>query len=286
MPFPAYATYPGGNGLIAYGTNRGVRAIQPDGANDHSLMSSERFVTDVAFSPDGSSVVVAEETLHGDRIVMVNLYTAVRRIVLASRNAPTQTIYSVAMSPNGDSIVFCSGFSGHLYTVGADGFGLSKIANGYCYADWGIDGRIVAQKGIFPGDGDRLVTVMNPDGSNRVVVARFPDAKASWDTVYILVPSWAPDGSSVVFTAQRHRIQPDLWAVDSDGSHLRRLTDTRVKSESGPMYSPDGTRIVFSVLGSRSSSKDLWLMNADGSQPTRLTNTATRDEYSFAWQST
>lgn len=59
-----------------------------------------------------------------------------------------------------------------------------------------------------------------------------------------------------------------------------------MKSEGGPVYAPDGTTIVFSVLGSRSSSEDLWLMNADGSQPTRLTHTAARDEYSMAWQST
>lgn len=109
LPLPANATYPGGNGLIAYGTDGGIRVIQPDGSNDHSLLASTRLVTDVAFSMDGLSALIAEETLHGDRIVMLDLYTGIRSIVLAPRDAPTQTIYSVSMSPNGDSIVFCSG---------------------------------------------------------------------------------------------------------------------------------------------------------------------------------
>ncbi|MBP2324822.1 Tol biopolymer transport system component [Kibdelosporangium banguiense] len=59
-------------------------------------------------------------------------------------------------------------------------------------------------------------------------------------------PQLSPDGRSVVFDAAQPGagVQRDLWLIGSDGSGLRRLTDTPA-NESSPTFSPDGTEIAF-----------------------------------------
>jgi Tol biopolymer transport system component len=99
-----------------------------------------------------------------------------------------------------------------------------------------------------------------------------------------LIPSWAPDASAVVFAAQRLRIHPDIWWVGSDGSNLHKLTDTFSKSEYGPVFSPDGTEIVFSLLDPQATNTDLWLMDPNGTILGQLTDTPATDEYPLAWQ--
>ena len=285
---PAGATFPGGNGDIAYLTRNGARAVQADGSGDHQLATTGGDgLWDVRYSPDGSSIVFTDFTRKGARILQQNLTTGDRTVILKRSDAPGSFIDSIAMSPDGASVVFCSSRRvSRLYTVQTDGTGLVKVGSsvGYCFADWSVDDRIVASKGIFNEDGDRLVTTMDPDGSNQEVIAALPPAKQAWGILYLLVPTWAPDGSAVAFTAQRHRIHPDIWSVNADGSGLHKLTDTKRVSEAGPVYSPDGTLVAFARSDDRFRG-DIWVMGADGSSPTQVTDT-TRGEYPRSWQST
>ena len=52
------------------------------------------------------------------------------------------------------------------------------------------------------------------------------------------------------------------WSLSSDSERLQA-------SESIPVWSPDGSRVVFTRDGSR----DVWFVNADGGTPIRLINT-------------
>jgi Tol biopolymer transport system component len=125
---------------------------------------------------------------------------------------------------------------------------------------------------------------MDPNGEDRTVIATFPPTGASWDVVYELVPSWAPDGSAVVFSGQRYRIHPDIWSVGSDGSDLHKLTDTSSTSESGPVFSPDGSEIVFAKRDGATDISDLWLMDPSGGNLTQRTDTPAVSEFPIAWQ--
>ena len=67
-------------------------------------------------------------------------------------------------------------------------------------------------------------------------------------------PVWSPDGRRIAFTCAGAGALPgdlpngDLCVIDADGSNFRRLTETP-SSESDPAWSPDGSRIAF-TLGS------------------------------------
>jgi Tol biopolymer transport system component len=285
---PASATYAGTNGEIVYGTAGAVRAMSPDGSGDHLFSSLGGFIWAVSFSSDGAKAAVVNSTGRGDRIVLLDLVNDTRSVVLSVHKWAAHVegaLSSVALSPHARRIAFSDGsYPRHLFTIHTDGSNLTKIANGYADADWGSNGRIVASKGIFHFQGKRLIATMDPDGGNRTVIATFPPVNDSWNTVYELVPSWAPDASAVVFTAQRYRIHPDIWWVGSDGSNLHKLTDTFSKSESGPVFSPDGTEMVFSISGAGANNADLWFMDPNGAIIGQLTDTPAVSEYPLAWQ--
>jgi Tol biopolymer transport system component len=284
MSLPAHATYPGANGEIVYGRDGQIRAMLADGSDDHQLSAFDGYFSSVSFSSDGTKAAVAEYTTRGDRIVLIDLAAETRSVVLSPAKTPTEVLSSVALAPHAHRVAFSDGsYPRHLYTVGIDGSHLTKIATGYGDVDWGSNGRLVASNGIFHGDGTRFIATMDPDGGDVTVIATFPAVKDSWGSVYELVPSWAPDASAVVFTAQRYRIHPDIWWVGVDGSHLHKLTDTDKTSESGPTFSPDGTEVVFSVLQPHATETDLWLMAPDGTNVTQLTSTTASGEYPIAW---
>jgi Tol biopolymer transport system component len=283
---PASGTYPGSNADIVYVTDGGIRAMLDDGSGDHLFTSLGGYIGDVAFSADGTKAAVVDPNNKGsDRIFLLDLMNDTQRVVLPVRKAPTGVLSSVALSPHAHSIIFCDGnYPRHLWKFRIDRGDPTKIAKGYCNADWGSNGRIVASKGTFHFEGERLIATMDPNGKNKTVIATFPATKEAWNIVYELVPSWAPDASAVVFAVQRYRITPDIWWVGADGSNLHKLTDTISVSESGPVFSPDGTEIVFSLVDPPSENSDLWLMDPTGGNLTQLTDTPASFEYPLAWR--
>src|SRR5256885_742508 len=60
----------------------------------------------------------------------------------------------------------------------------------------------------------------------------------------------------------------NLWLVDEDGSHPRRLTVHRAR-DTHPRFSPDGKWIAFS--SARYGNNDVFVIPAEGGESKRLT---------------
>jgi len=86
-------------------------------------------------------------------------------------------------------------------------------------------------------------------------------------------PTAAPDGSAVVYALRQADRESDrdvvtLWRVGTDGTAAHRLTAG--PADSGPVYSPDGTRIAF-LRATDGSAPQLWLLPAAGGEAEQLT---------------
>lgn len=72
----------------------------------------------------------------------------------------------------------------------------------------------------------------------------------------------------------------DVYTMNADGTNELNLTDeppdAETTAEADPAWSPDGTRIAYTVYTARSGlQNDVWVMDADGSNKVPLTSTGT-----------
>jgi Tol biopolymer transport system component len=114
---------------------------------------------------------------------------------------------------------------------------------------WAPDGRRLS---YVHSTGSRLGTgtagteiwLMNADGTRKRRLTRNALSDGS--------PTWSPDGRSILFVRGRlfvgrdERPSSDLWVMDADGTHQRRITHTP-ELELDPAWSPRGDRIAFLV---------------------------------------
>ena len=130
-------------------------------------------------------------------------------------------------------------------------------------------GKIAFVKLIVPildGDLDfdnsaRNVYVVDVDGGNETQLTETPLGDE-------FVPTWSPDGSTLVYDFTPAGEAGDIWVMDADGSNKQQLT-TESSNETRPSYSPDGTKILFS--SDRDGDNELYVMDSDGTNVQQLT---------------
>jgi Tol biopolymer transport system component len=195
----------------------------------------------------------------------------------AQRNlsrAPNTADLDPAWSPDGARIAFSRYLPGNptseVYVMNADGTGKVRLTQDDGRANdrepaWNSAGTRIAFTRTVPAKGSSRILLMWTDGSNRRRLTGTSSPR------YDSSPVWSPRASRIAFVSNRAGGFPEIWAINSDGTGLARLTDNGMVDAS-PAWSPDGTRIAFERCCPDGSS-ELYVINADGTGEVRVTTT-------------
>ncbi|MCA9449420.1 MAG: PD40 domain-containing protein, partial [Candidatus Omnitrophica bacterium] len=179
--------------------------------------------------------------------------------------------FGITLSADGKQFLYTvhNGEMGRAVIANADGSKPRFVAPqlGYTYmAAISPQGNQIVFSG--PARGYRLLIADLPEGEPRLLTPEHPESFA---------PQFTPDGNTILF----FRRDGDLYRIDSDGKHLRRMTEgnryvefrlskkDQHGSTDGPQLSPDGKTIAYMV--DRDGISNIHLIDVAGNNPRPLT---------------
>lgn len=269
------------NGRIACNSNVDgdyeIYSYTPDGSDRRQLTSTPTTTYDIepTWSPDGTRIAFTSNRTDDAEIwIMYQDGSGLRQ--LTSEEGEDRP---GSFTPDGERIAYHSSNPplGDLEIMMMDDTGENKTALTSnlvldSFAHVSPSGDRIAFTSLRSGDFN--VHTMAIDGSEVRQVTTAPGEDAHG--------SWSPDGTGIVFHSRRlgHTPALEIYRKSADGSgSATRLTNdggnNLVESnnfDAFPVWSPDGTRVVWSRTTNDGSSIDTFTMDADdGGNPTRVT---------------
>lgn len=211
-----------------------------------------------------SSCGGADET-----VCVLEIYDTVsgRRTVVSEFS---RTIEAPNWSVDGKWLVYNS--DGRLFRISPDGrtgpemintAGVDVCNNDHCLS---FDGKFIGISSATRDDWRSRIYICPIEGGEpRLVTPLGPS----------YLHGWNPDGSSLVYCAERNG-EYDVYGISAGGGDEVRLTDAPGLDD-GPEFTPDGGYVWFNSV--RTGLMQLWRMRPDGSEQEQMTF----DEDRNAW---
>jgi hypothetical protein len=236
----AEAAFPGANGRIVVSTFPGMTTAKYDGSDIQQL--SAEWCLSPRWSPDGTKLVFYRDLNGVPGIWVINADGSGEH-----RIRPTG--YKPSWSADGTKIVFEDGAPRRLYVMNADGTNAHQVpvesefgtAGALRDPAWSPDGQTIAYVDDLNGDG-RALYLVDPDGSNRRLVYRYPDDVTNF-AGGVATLEWLPDSSRIAYVREeRNPYRFALITVRPDGTGEAELGEVGVSDSNNPIvWSPDGT---------------------------------------------
>jgi TolB protein len=197
-------------------------------------LSVGAFNGDPAYSPNGKQISFDQDIgpshpkVHGIFIANADGGHA-RRLTTAIRTTHSYDTES-QWSPDGNRLAFTrvkNSRQAAVFIVNRNGTGLRRLTPWRLDAaspDWSPNGRTILFATYWDPQPHKLATIdsIRPDGSHRTVLTSTRGSQQSFR------PSWAPDGTRVVFTRLTptgKTVRLDLYTMNPNGTGLKRLTN-------------------------------------------------------------
>jgi Tol biopolymer transport system component/subtilisin-like proprotein convertase family protein len=138
---------------------------------------------------------------------------------------------------------------------------------------WSPDGSRIAWSGA---DGTtRQIWTADPDGENRTEISNVGEGT---DPTANSNPVWSPDGTRIAWWGNDNDnagAGTQIWVADADGANRVEISSagagTDPTANSNPAWSPDGTRIAWSGVGT--PTRHIYIAASDGTDRAEISNT-------------
>jgi Tol biopolymer transport system component len=263
-------------GRFVYHTDRTLWVMNADGSQRIQVTRAGGNDFDPSWSPDGSQFVFRTSRGHyapdrqgtGTEGIFIAQADGSGERQLYPPNAQTIGGLFPDWSPDGNWIAF-SGLradgSETIYRVHPDGSGLTDLGapdgSAEC-AEWSPDATkiLVCSQ---PRNGAWQVWVMDADGGNKVQLTDAPPGRPG-GMGGNMGAIWSRDGTQIAFSSDRDGGNNEVYVMNADGSHERRLTNLP-GSQSPQVWLPGG-RILIDDWSAGKELPDWYVISAaDGS---------------------
>lgn len=160
-------------------------------------------------------------------------------------------------SPDGRHLAYSHSVGGQdeggevrILDVDDPGAEQSTVADLGDWPSWSPDGNTIVYSGEADGTA-ALFTVPAAGGEATKLGAGLPPGAGE--------PSWSPDGTQIAFAATSgdpNAKDPvawneDIWVMDADGTHARKVVTWEGNDHWRPAWSPDGRHLMFTADGAQ-----------------------------------
>lgn len=254
--------------------------VSADGQRHRPLLSGADSYSSPTWSPSGDRLAyVSSAEGRGPQVHVRWMDSGQTAMLTNLREGPG----GLAWSPDGTQLAFSM-------FVPAEGTTLATPPKAPEGAEWAAPAKVIdrlyyrADGRGYLETGNTHIFVLSADGGT-------PRQLTSGDFNHGGSLSWAPDGNTIAFSANRledyeyQRTQSEIWTVNVDDGTLTQLTD-RFGPDFSPSFSPDGSSIVYLGFDDRKMGYhniSVYVMDADGSNARALTTDFDRSVNDVQW---
>jgi TolB protein len=258
---------------------QGVFTVYTDGT-DLQLLSKNS--AQAAWSPDGQQIAVKSRSGFDETILVMNRDGSNSREITPHDLA--KHLWNPTWSPDGKRIAIVAGNADQsrdepfysIYIVELEQQTLLEIP---CRAlaactdpSWSPDGKQI----VFSSQ--QVSVSGHPIDIYVVDVTKTSQPQLLQQAAEL--PVWQPHGDLIAFLSTRQD-KPGIFLMRPNGEIVRTLAADLGRG--GMVWSPDGTRLAFSVASSPAERSDLYVIDADGSNLIRLTNSPDAFDSAPSW---